>query len=404
VKILWIARTCPYPPDDGEKLRVWNLLQSVAARHEVTLVYRAMSPRDEQAAETIARLCQQVHAVPVPRPRSNWQRLCWVLPFLFSRYPLSMATVRFPGIVERLRAITVDNTFDLIQVEHSSLAVYLEKLPLRGRPATVLTLHNIDWVRNERLLQTLRWGPARLYQWLNQRRFRAWELAAIARFDEVVVMSEIDAALVRRDLPARTLQVVPNGVAIDRPPLPIDPASRDVVFVASMDSEANHAAAFWLLRAIWPAVLERIPEARLLLVGRDPPAALRAAADGGAVIVTGRVDSVLPWYERAALAVVPLQVGGGTRLKILEAMALGVPVLSTSVGAEGIEARPGVEIEIADGADALAHRMTGLLRDPVRRAALAASARSLVERRYDWKLIGDLQECVYDHAIAAARR
>lgn len=412
MKILWIARTCPWPPHDGEKLRVFHLLSALARTHEVTLVCRVMNEAQRAGLDVLRRLGVEVHGAFVPPPRHHAERLRWVLPFLFSREPVSLATVYFEPVAEALRAATADRRFDVVQVEHSSMTVYLDRVPLAGRPLRVLTMHNIDALRNERLIAHTPFGLRQLFLRLDQRRFRRWEPAAVARYDLVVTMSALDGELLRAAQPRLETVVIPNGVdcaGVAFVP-PADDAS-SLVFVASMDSEANDDAAHFLLDEVLPrlraadAPAHGVPGVapRVCLVGRGPSPALRARADGRRVVVTGPVEDVLPWYREAAVAVVPLRSGGGTRLKILEAMAAGVPVVSTSVGAEGLDLVPGEHLLIADGAEPLAAAVQRLLDDPALRRTLAARARAHVERHHDWPLVAARQDEMY-RTLAAAHR
>lgn len=406
LKVLWIVRTCPFPANDGEKLRVYNLLKAVAQQHDVTVLYRVMSADERHGQAELGKFCVGgVHGIEVPRPRGALGKLRWLLPFVISRYPIALCTVFFEPIRKRLADLAARERFDVVQVEHSSLDIYLDHVQFPGDPATVLTLHNIDYIRNERVLQNTPVGPAKLYHWFNQRRFKPWELQAIRRYDRVIAMSDVDQRILLNDLPGLPVSVVPNGVdarAIGFQPAP--EASEMVIFVASMDSEANHDGAMFFLREIWPLVKLARPAAQLKLVGRGPNAELQAQHNGGDVVVTGKVADVLGYYREAAVAIVPLRSGGGTRLKILEAMAAGAPVVSTTVGAEGLEVTDGHDIFIADTPQAFAAAVLRLLGDLPQRRALQDTARRLVETRYDWALIGQQQDHVYAQALSSHER
>jgi glycosyltransferase involved in cell wall biosynthesis len=406
LKVLWIARTCPFPANDGEKLRVYNLLKAVAQHHDLTVIYRVMADDERQGEAELRSFCTGgVHGIEVPRPNGLLGKLRWLLPFVFSRYPVALCTVFFEPIRQRLADVAARQRFDVVQVEHSSLDIYLDHVKFQADPATVLTLHNIDYIRNERVLQNTPVGPAKLYHWFNQRRFKAWELTAIRRYDRVIAMSDVDRQILLDDLPGLPVSVVPNGV--DARVIGFQPAaevSETVIFVASMDSEANHDGAMFFLREIWPLVRQARPAAVLKLVGRGPNAELQAQHNGRDVIVTGKVADVLGYYREAAVAIVPLRSGGGTRLKILEAMAAGAPVVSTTVGAEGLDVNDGRDILIADEPQAFAAAVLRLLSDLPQRRTLQEAARRLVETRYDWALIGQQQDHVYAQALSSHER
>lgn len=400
LRILWIARTCPYPANDGEKLRVFNLLKTLSQLHDLTVIYRAIEAEEEAGATELRKFCKGVYGVRVPRPRGAVEKLRWMLPFLFSRYPLALCTVFFRPIAHQLAQLARSERYDIVQVEHSSLSIYRDHVDFAGDPATVLTMHNIDYLRNERVLRNTPWGAAKLYHWLNQRRFKRWELGVLARYDQVIAMSEVDREVLETDVAGLPVQVVPNGV--DATAIPFAPAAagtNTIIFVASMDSEANHDGAMFFLQEVWPLLKRQRPDTVLKLVGRGPNAELRAADNGNDVIVTGKVDDVLKFYREAAVAIVPLRSGGGTRLKILEAMAAGTAVVSTTIGCEGLEVGHERDILIADEPAALAEAIRHVLDDEPARAALVHAARELVETRYDWKLIARQHQMVYQEAL-----
>lgn len=403
LRILWIARTCPFPANDGEKLRVFNLLKALSTEHELTVVYRVMAADEIAGEEELRKFCRGgVHGVNIPRPKGILRKIGWVLPFVISRYPISLATVFFEPIAAVLQALSTSQRFDIVQVEHSSLAIYLDRVHFAGSPATVLTMHNIDHVRNERVLRNTPWGIKKLYHYLNQRRFKRWELGVLQQFDEVIAMSSVDREMLLGDLPTLPVEVVPNGVdASAIAYLPAPPEATNVIFVASMDSEANHDGAMFFLREVWPLVRGQHQGACLQFVGRNPMPELVAAHNGNDVFVTGKVDDVLCYYQDAAVAIVPLRSGGGTRLKILEAMAAGTAVVSTTVGCEGLEVKDGRNIVVADEPAVFAQGVLRMLADREARMGIAKGGRELVEATYDWALIARQHDVVYRQAVAA---
>ena len=407
LSILWIARTCPLPANDGEKQRVYNLLKALAHWHDLTVVFRLIEPEEQAGLHAMRRICKAVHALQIPRPSGVLDRLRWAAPFVFSRYPLSLCTVYFDPVRRLLQEVVNATAFDIVQVEHSSLSIYLDKLrlPMRlGRyPATILTLHNIDYLRSARVLANQRPGLRWLYMKLDSIKFRAWEMAALKRFDHVIAMSQLDRQLLLADSPQLQVSVVPNGVdAAAVPYAPPVPASERVVFVASMDSDANHDGAMFLMQEIWPLVKARRPAARLVIVGRGPRPALLNLHNGQDIVVTGKVNEVLSYYRGAAVAVVPLRSGGGTRLKILEAMAAGLPVVTTTVGCEGIEAQTGVHALFADEPKAFAAAVLRLMDEPALALRLSLAAREFVERLYDWGVIASGHDALYRQAAQHA--
>jgi len=216
---------------------------------------------------------------------------------------------------------------------------------------------------------------------------RRAERAAVRSAAHVIAVSPADAAVLRDEFGAPRVSVIETGVDTDYF-RPTDPGLREpdhVVFVGSMDWLPNEDAVRWFVEEILARIRTRRPAARLTIVGRDPPAAVRALGNGGrGVTVTGRVPDVRTWLARASAVVVPLRIGSGTRLKIFEAMACGAAVVSTTIGAEGLAVTPGRDILLADAPEQFAAAVVELLEDPARARALGERARRLVEERFDW--------------------
>jgi polysaccharide biosynthesis protein PslH len=241
---------------------------------------------------------------------------------------------------------------------------------------------------------------SKLFQYLNQLRFKDFELGALKRYTAIIAMSELERRLLLAENPHMSVHVVPNGV--DAHGISFQPAEdscRSIIFVASMDSEANHDGAMYCIREIWPRVRASRQDLRLALVGRNPRSELIACHNGDDIVVTGKVNDVFPYYRNAVVAIVPLRSGGGTRLKILEAMAAGTAVVSTSIGCEGLDVEDGKNILVADAPDHFAASIVRLLGDGACRRLVVTEARRLVEEHYDWDLIGQQHDKVYRHAV-----
>jgi glycosyltransferase involved in cell wall biosynthesis len=261
-----------------------------------------------------------------------------------------------------------------------------------GIPA-VLDLHNVEY---EILGRVAAGGGAplrRLYNWAEYLKFRRAEPQLWRRFAALLVTSERDGALVRHHLPDARPVVVPNGVDTaffhPAPPGagPAPGADPRIVFTGMMAYYPNHDGALYFADAIWPAIRRALPAARWLIVGAEPPPVVRALDGAAGISVTGRVGDVRPYAWRSGVSVVPLRMGGGTRLKIVEALALGQAVVSTSVGCEGIAVAPGRNLVLADDPAAFAAAVVDLLRDPVRAAAIGAAGRALAEAQYSWPVV-----------------
>jgi glycosyltransferase involved in cell wall biosynthesis len=277
--------------------------------------------------------------------------------------------------------VVADQRPDVAVVEHDQLARWARDLP-RGLPA-VLTAHNVT----SRLFASrgLRIEAAR------HRRYAARHLP---RYACVVAVSKGDARDLER-LGARRVEVVPNGAPTDElVPSPDAPQPPTLLFTGSMDHAPNREGILWFAERAWPLVRERVPDARLVIVGRGPQEALRPLAADPSIELAGEVPAVAPYFEQATAVVAPLLSGGGTRIKILEALAAGRAVAATRIGAEGLELEGGRHLLEADGAQELAGAAEALLIDPELRQRLAREGRAAVERLYDWRVCGDRLERV----------
>ncbi|HMA36751.1 MAG TPA: glycosyltransferase [Chloroflexia bacterium] len=403
MRVLWICSYPPYPPDFGGARRTYNLLEQAArAGHQIDLLAFATgdADRDAQAAAALRPLCAGVELVRDPwalpaalgagdagavgrKRRGQLQALLSHRPYQFyAHYSAAMQAAidrRTPG-----------PAYDLIQVEFSQMAYY--RLP-PGVPA-FLDLHNVEYEILGRVAQA--GGPPlrRMYNWSEYIKFRREEPRLWRRFTCLLVTSERDGRLVQTAWPGAPIVVVPNGVdtGFFQPPAAgrggDSPAAPQIVFTGMMAYYPNHDAVVYFAATIWPAIRRALPALAWLIVGAEPPPAVRAlAAPGNGITVTGRVADVRPYVWRSQASVVPLRMGGGTRLKIVEALAMGQAVVSTRVGCEGIAVEPGVNLLVADDPAAFAGAVVGLLRDPARAARIGAAGRALAAQAYSWPVV-----------------
>jgi len=275
-------------------------------------------------------------------------------------------------------------------------------LPDRLAAPSLMFTHNVEAEIFARHAEVAA-GPMRLV-WRDQaRKMRRFEAAALRRFDTVVAVSARDAAALRDAYGLRRVEPVETGVDVEyyafhgpEAAPPFGPAEGTVVFTGSMDSRSNVEGVEFLMREIWPLILRSRPQARAVIVGRNPPDALVAEARGRGLAweFTGFVGDVRPFVARSHVYAIPLRVGSGTRLKVFEAMAMGRPIVSTALGVEGLEVTDGADYLAADTAAAFAAAVLALLDDAGRRAAVAAAARRLVVQRFSWEQVTKRFEAV----------
>jgi len=276
--------------------------------------------------------------------------------------------------------------FDVIHVDTIALAQFLDQgwsIP------TVLTHHNIESQLMERRAKAEAGVPARVYLRRETLKLRAYENEVAGRFDVNVFVSQGDEGTLTSRVHGLQTAIVPNGVDVEYFTPNQGKQQPALIYTGGMNMFANRDAVMYFLSEIWPLVREQVPDVRFFAVGQDPPKELLdLAARDPQVVVTGYVTDIRPFVHDVSVYVVPLRVGGGTKLKVLDAMAMGKAMVTTSIGCEGIEVRSGEHLLVADSPVQFADETVTLLRDPSRRSTLGHNARELVERRYSWRMIG----------------
>lgn len=404
MKIAFVTVRVPHPLNSGGRIRTYQLLKHISQVHQVTLVTAVETAEEAEAAQTlraeIPRLTLRLTMVP---PRASLPRHLWrALRSPVDPLPYTWSAYRHPRFTQNLARVLEEGPFDLVHCDHTQIAHAV--LALRT-PPRLLNAHNADSLLIRRLaeVEPRAWRRT-LIRWQARKTLQA-ERRTYPRFDASLAMSEVDKAYLEQHAGAGPVWTVPNGVDTDVFELTdTTPEPGLMAFSGAMDWLPNADAVRFFARDILPRIRAEVPAARLLVVGRDPTPALVQALAGTGVEFTGTVEDVRPFLARAALVVVPLRVGSGTRLKILEAWAMGKPVLSTSLGAEGLPARDGENIAVADMPALFAQRALALLADPSLGRKLGAAGRQVVEERFSWKHVGDELLEVYDTVAAGGRR
>ena len=384
--ILAITSEVPWPLDTGGHLRSYHVLRRLAARFHLRLLVPGIDvPKNTTDAMAVAGI--DVRVVPVRRD-GRAQRAAHVLSSAARGVPYVLYARHDRSEMHRALAEEVrQRSWDAIYCDHLDSFVYVDDVP---QHRVVGDLHNVYSLLARRTADEQSNPLVRLYLKREARLLDRMERRAAARADVLMTVSQQEQDHFHH-LGARRVEVVPNGVDVDRYaglPLAARSGAPVVLYIGTMSWRSNAAAAIYLATSVMPAIRKRIPHAKLRIVGRDPLPEVRELARDGQVEVTGTVPDVIPHLAEAHALAVPLESGGGTRLKILEAFAAGLPVVSTPVGAEGIEAVPNRHIVITERsgfADALA----ALLTDPNRAAVIATAARALVREQYDWAAVGE---------------
>ena len=385
MRILWLNAGLLLPLDKGGKLRTWHVMRHLARRHEITwLSYVDPGARPEDV-EGMSEVAAHVHTIPRRSASKGTPRfLIEAASHLFHPLPYAVGAYASRLYRQRVARLLDEGRFDLVVCD---FLPPVANLPTRVSCPTVLFTHNVEaeiWRRHTETASTW-WKRALMrQQW---RRMLRFERAAVGRFDLVLAVSDADGRTLQQLYGPlrRPVHVIPTGVDTTYfAPLAAAERPAHLVFTGSMDWLPNEDGMLFFVHDVLPLIRRQEPSVTLSIVGRAPtPAVARLAAEAG-IEVTGRVDDVRPHVAAGAVYVVPLRIGGGTRLKIFEAMAMGKPVVSTTIGAEGLPLKDGEHVRIADEPQAFADAVLWLLREPGERARLGRAARDLVAAQYDW--------------------
>lgn len=417
MKILLLSPYPPYPPRGGGTMRIYQIIRGLAQRHTLTCLTFAPDAAAEQALAPLGDLCRVV-AVRGPASRSALRRAWTTFASPFPDMALRNVSPAFRAV---LHDLVTRERFDAVQAESIEMAPYLAGLPLvdrassANRPRLVLDQFNAEYVLQKRAALTdlraaltlsnpVRRGAGGVYSLIQWVKLAHYERDVMQQCDVTIVVSDDDRRALERLGGARFV-VAPNGVdttffsrgALARDHrAPLSFAAPTLVFSGTLDFRPNVDALVWFVDAVLPQVHIRRPDVRLLAVGKRPAPVLRRLAEQGRLTLTGEVADVRPYLAGAAVYVVPMRIGGGIRLKVLEAFALESPVVSTSLGVEGIVGlRDGVHCLLADAPQQFADAILRLLDDPATGRALGAAARELACAGYDWEAIIPRLEAAY---------
>ncbi len=386
MRILNITNQVPFPVTSGNPLRTYNILRRFARDHEVYLAAFCASEEQSEGVAHLLEFCQEVVTV---KDKSLKEVLHFAkgMKSMLRGEPPELRLTFSEELAREIARLADRVDFDAVLIEHGFMGMYLEALPARLRERAVWILHDIDFDKFKRIALIEKDAIAKARASIHARMMRRWQPDFAARFSFCVTMSEADRQLLLAANSSLRVEVSPNGVDTDHyRPLPDESSSTEILFVGNMGYQPNSDAAVYFCNQVLPLVRNEVANAKLWIVGISPGASVKQL-EGDGVFVTGSVPDVVPYYKSSKVCVVPLRAGSGTRLKILEAMALGRAVVSTSIGCEGLGVVDEEHILIADDAKRFAEQVVRLLTDSELRTRMAAKAREFVVASYDWDII-----------------
>lgn len=391
MRILMLAHRIPYPPHTGDKIRAYHIARYLARRHRLTLAFLVDEAADQAGIEPLRREMGDVMFAKLWKPWSVAKGLAGLasgssltLPYFYSR-----------GLQERVRQRVSDADFDLIYASSSPMAQYA------GGSTLPLVMDFVDVDSDKWSQYADRTQPPR--SWLYRaegRRLQRYEAGIARRARSCLLATRVEEALLRSFAPRARTAVIPNGIDLEYySPVETATESRVLIFTGAMDYLPNIDAVTYFCDEILPRVRQAVPDAVLHIVGLRPAPSVRRLGERPEVVVTGAVPDVRPYYARASVCVAPLRIARGIQNKVLQAMALGVPVVASSAAARGLDAEAGEHFHVEDEPAAFASRLVALLQSSSERRAVGGRGRAFVERHYSWEASFSRVEDVLEAAV-----
>lgn len=408
MKILWLSHFLPYPPKGGALQRSHNLLLQAARRHEVHLVSlnnaKILSSPGEigEAVQFLKTVCATVQAFPIPSDAAQWRWAAMTAASYFRPTPYDVNWLRNREMQRHLETLSRSDRFDLVHLDTVGLCPYGAAFP--GTPL-VLNHHNVESHMMRRRAENEAIGPQKLYFRREASKLRRYERNRCPECALNLVVSELDGARLKETVGDVRVSVVPNGVDMEyfQSRAASGRAREGLIFAGGMDWYPNREAVRFFLKEIWPMLLADGKGRRVTFLGKHPPRELIEAAKDPSIRAPGFVDDVRPYLDEAAIYICPIRDGGGTRLKILDALAMEKPLVATGLAVEGLDLKDGVHYLKAETAGDFARTVRRLEDDVALRQTLGAAGQRFVRDRFSWNVIGRTLIGAYQDAIVGGR-
>ena len=384
MKILWVKAGKLWPVDTGGKIRSFNILRHLARNHKVTLLSYYGGARDIEYETEISKQLPRAQTIYTAAPEGTVAQSIDYILRLPSAAPYAVRKFTHPKVCDAVAQRLQGGSAEVAVCDFLSASL---NFPEVSPTPVVLFQHNVESMLWRRMADTEQSLFRKMSYRIEARKMAAYETRTLQRFRHVIAVSDHDRKEMLAMAPGCTITVVPTGVDTEnyRPAPSVSGSPPKIVFTGSMDWEPNIDAVEYFCRDIFPSVLREIPDAQFQIVGRNPHPRVKKLASPS-VVVTGTIPSVAEYLRNATVVIVPLRIGGGTRLKIFEAMAMRKALVSTSIGAEGLDVTSGKDCLIADDSHSFAAAILSVLRDPELRRTYEDNAAALAAR-YDWSQI-----------------
>jgi glycosyltransferase involved in cell wall biosynthesis len=390
VRILWLKTELLHPIDKGGKIRTYQMLKELKKNHHITYLTLDDGSAESDALEKASEYAHETITIPHQTAQKFSVKFYLELAGnLFSELPYFMQKYVSEEMLEEVKKLANGNDFDVIVCDFLMPAV---NMPEKIKVPIVLFQHNVEAMIWRRHFEVQKNALKKKYlknQWYKSFNY---EQAVCRKFDFVIAVSKEDADTMRKEYGVENVSDVPTGVDTEffRPGLAVEKDSFNLIFTGSMDWLPNEDAIRWFTEEVLPLVRREIPQVSLTVVGRNPfPSLIELSRKDSSIVVTGRVPDVRPFMEKASVYIVPIRIGGGTRLKIYEAMAMELPTVSTKIGAEGLPVRDGEEILLRDTPHEFAEAVVKLLKDKSLAEKIGGQAAKTVREKFGWQKVAD---------------
>jgi len=392
MKILYLSLRFPYPPFSGDKIRTYNILKHLSRKHSISFISFSLSPDEKKDIHKLLEFCDEVSTVKFSKIRAYANCIL----HSYSSVPFQVSYWYSPEMQKKVDSLMEKDGFDLAHVRFFRMAQYVQKYTGKRN---ILDSGDSFWLnlsRRSKLDRGIAWPLLKL----EASKVKVYETEIAKWFDQVTMVSSLDMQCLLSNDSKLPVSVVPMGVDLDY----YQPGSRsdelNLLFTGTIRYFPNKDAVLYFYHEIFPLIKESVPKAKFYVVGNSPPKSITNLMGKGDIVVTGRVEDVRPYFDKSAVFVCPLRSGSGMQAKLLEAMAMGVPIVTTSMGADAFDAVLEKDMMVADDPKLFAKKVVQLLKDRELRQNIALSARNLVEKKYGWSsVVGQFDE-IYENVLA----
>ncbi len=390
MRILMLIHHIPYPTISGGHVREYSLIKRLAQQHEIFLICFTRNPYEEESIQHLQQFCSQISFFPAYSLPSQKTRI--KLTFL-SPKPWSLNVYTSPIVKAKIAELLRTESIDLIHVQCYYLTL---NIPQKCSVPLILLEDNVEFIYSRRRRQVAKHWFEKSLHFLNALKEQYWEIHTWHRAHTCAFTSEPDQKIAEKYLPKGSVSVIPNGVDTT---YYVNQQAEDtvpsLVYLGNFGYLPNVDAMLYFCQSIFPQIIEQVTETKLIILGASPPESIKALANHPAISVTGKLADTRSYLSRAWIFVCPLRIGGGTKIKMLEAMSMQKAIVSTSVGCEGLDLVSGEHFLLANEAEQFSESVIKLLRDADLRKTLGEQARKLVEQQYDWDRSAQLLETLY---------